>query len=96
MMFRWIGFLGTGLVIAAYLPQLVHLVRARCTAGISNWAYLTWTTSAALLLTYAISLRDPVFISLQVYQLLATAGILLLSRRHKGQLCAEHCGAPAH
>lgn len=92
MWFRWIGFAGTALVVVAYLPQIVHLVRAKCTAGVSVWAYSTWTTSALALLAYAISQRDPVFISLQSYQLLATLSIFLLSLRHKGRLCAEHCG----
>jgi lipid-A-disaccharide synthase-like uncharacterized protein len=92
---QWLGFLGMGLVIVAYVPQIVHLVRARCAAGVSLWAYLVWSVSAALLLAYAITTRDPVFIALQAYQLLALTSIYLLLRRHKGQPCDVHCGMPA-
>lgn len=92
---QWVGFTGMGLVVLAYLPQIAHLVRARCTSGVSLWAYLMWTVSAAILLVYAITTRDPVYISLQAYQLVALSTIYLLSRRHQGQPCDVHCGKPA-
>jgi lipid-A-disaccharide synthase-like uncharacterized protein len=88
----WLGFAGMGLVVVAYVPQLVHLARARCTAGVSTWAYFVWSLSAALLLAYAISAGDPVFISLQAYQLAALTSIYLFSRRHQGRSCSAHCG----
>ena len=78
------------------VPQVVHLIRARCTAGVSTWAYLVWTMSAVFLLVYAIITGDPVFISLQAYQLVALTSIYLLSRRHKGEPCDSHCGKPAN
>jgi lipid-A-disaccharide synthase-like uncharacterized protein len=90
---QWLGFAGMGLVVVAYVPQIAHLLRARCTAGVSTWAYLVWTISAALLLAYAITARDPVFISLQAYQLAALTSIYLFSRRRKGQPCDVNCGA---
>jgi len=93
---QWLGFAGMGLVVVAYVPQIVHLVRARCTAGVSTWAYLVWTLSAALLLVYAITAQDPVFISLQAYQLVALTSIYLLSRRLKGRPCEDHCGKSAN
>jgi uncharacterized protein with PQ loop repeat len=93
---QWLGFAGMGLVVVAYVPQIIHLVRARCTAGVSTSAYLVWTLSAVFLLVYAITTQDPVFISLQGYQLVALTSIYLLSRRLKGQPCADHCGQPAH
>lgn len=89
---QYLGFLGTGLVVVAYIPQISHLLRARCVAGISLWAYSVWTVSAALLLTYAVILEDSVFISLQIYQLLATASIFILSLRRGVGLCDVHCG----
>ena len=30
------GFAGAGLAGAAYIPQISHLIRARCSAGISG------------------------------------------------------------
>lgn len=92
MSFQWLGFAGTAMVALAYLPQIGHLVRAKCTAGVSLWAYLVWSLSAVLLLIYAISTRDAVFIALQGYQLLAAASIYVLSRRQDRRLCDVHCG----
>jgi lipid-A-disaccharide synthase-like uncharacterized protein len=89
----WIGFVGTGLVIAAYVPQLAHLVRARCASGVSLGAYLAWSLSAAFLLTYALSTADRVFIALQAYQLLALTTIYILARHHRGRGCELHCGS---
>ena len=92
MPLQWLGFVGTALVVVAYLPQISHLMRARCTAGVSVWAYSVWTVSAILLFTSAITIGDPVFIALQSYQLLATFAILILSRKNGGRLCGVHCG----
>ena len=40
------GFAGTGLAGAAYVPQISHLVRARCSAGISRpLRYGSWHPS---------------------------------------------------
>ena len=89
---QWLGFAGMGLVVVAYIPQIAHLVRARCTSGVSTFAYLAWTVSAALLLAYAITAQDPVFISLQAYQLVALTSIYFLSRRHQDNPCDVHCG----
>jgi lipid-A-disaccharide synthase-like uncharacterized protein len=89
---QWLGFAGTALVVVAYLPQIGHLIRARCSAGVSLWAYSVWSVSAILLFTYAITIGDPVFIALQAYQLLATIAIFTLSRRNRGRLCDLHCG----
>lgn len=93
MSLEWIGFVGTGLVIAAYVPQLAHLVRARCASGVSLPAYLTWSLSAAFLLTYAWSTADAVFIALQAYQLAALTTIYILARRHRGRSCELHRGS---
>ena len=93
MTIEWLGFAGTSLVVLAYFPQVIHLIKEKCTAGISLGAYLTWTLASVILLSYAISQRDPVFIALQSYQLFATAFILFFSYKHKGCSCALHGGA---
>ena len=92
MEIEWLGYAGTFLVIVAYLPQIIHLTREGCTAGISINAYLTWSSASVLLLSYAIHQRDPVFIALQVYQLIVTTSILYLSYKHRGQNCDLHGG----
>jgi uncharacterized protein with PQ loop repeat len=45
-----LGFLGTGLVIVGYVPQIVHLVKERCTAGISISAFSLWCAASLLFL----------------------------------------------
>jgi len=89
---EWLGFAGTALVIVAYLPQIIHLTREGCTAGISIGAYLSWATASAMLLTYAVYQKDIVFIALQAYQLFAATLILYFSYKHRGQNCDLHGG----
>src|SRR5690242_13712692 len=36
------GFVGAGLAGAAYVPQISHLIKARCSAGISRLAFEVW------------------------------------------------------
>lgn len=42
MSIHWFGYVGTALVIVAYLPQITHLIREKCSAGISFGAYAIW------------------------------------------------------
>ncbi len=81
---QWLGYTGTGLVVVAYLPQITHLIRARCSAGISLRAYLLWALASSLLLAYAISLGDAVFIALNGWSMLATCVILGFSLHFRG------------
>lgn len=81
--------------ILAYLPQVIHLIKERCSAGLSVGAYCTWGIAAMLLLSYAISLRDPVFIALQTYQVGATVLICYFCVKYKGHFCDEHGGIPS-
>jgi len=89
---KWLGIVGTGLVILAYLPQLIHLVKERCSAGLSIGAYVIWSVAALLLLIYAISRNDPVFIALQTYQVAATILISYFGFKFKGHFCETHGG----
>ena len=91
---EWLGFAAITLSVLAYLPQITHLIRERCSAGLSPGAYCMWVVSAVLLLTYSIAKNDLVFILLQSYQ--AAAGLLVLNfcLKYKGQLCEAHGGEP--
>lgn len=89
---KWLGFFGTALVIIAYLPQIIHLIKKRCSAGVSVRAYLIWGFSAILLLTYAVSLRDIVFIALQTYQLATTSLIAFYAYKYRNFACEVHGG----
>lgn len=92
MSIHWCGYVGTALVIVAYLPQVTHLIREKCSAGISFGAYVIWAVAAVLLLAYAILTRDPVFMALQSYQVLATGLVCYYSKRFEHSLCKLHGG----
>ena len=89
-MIAWLGYLGMILVVGAYLPQIIHLVRERCAAGLSVRAYECWTIGAVLLLSYAFALRDTVFIALQTYQVGAATLICFLGNKYRDRLCEDH------
>ena len=70
-------------MILAYVPQITHLVGARCSAGLSLRAYLTWGLAASFLLFYAVVTGDLVFIALQSYAVVATAVISFFCIRYE-------------
>jgi uncharacterized protein with PQ loop repeat len=89
---EYLGFAGTTLCILAYLPQIIHLVKEKCSVGLSEGAYIAWAVASMLLLSYSICMRDTVFIALQSYQLGSTVLICFFCRKYKGSLCEEHGG----
>jgi uncharacterized protein with PQ loop repeat len=89
---EWLGFAGIAVCILGYLPQVIHLIKERCSAGLSAGAYCTWGIAAVLLLLYAILRRDVVFIVLQTYHVGATALIYYFCIKYKHRLCEEHGG----
>src|SRR2546425_10421582 len=48
-----LGFVGTGLVALAYIPQIYHLINEHCSAGISIKAYALWFLASVLFLIHA-------------------------------------------
>ncbi len=91
---EWLGFAGMALCVLAYLPQIIHLIKEHCSAGLSPGAYCMWGIAALVLLVYAIAKRDAVFISLQSYHVGAGALIFYYCLRYRDQLCEEHGGEP--
>ena len=90
------GFAGAGLAGAAYVPQISHLVRARCSAGISRLAFEVWLLASLLTTVRAIAIHAGVFIALGGIQIAATAVITLCATRYKDTLCPIHLpGQPA-
>jgi uncharacterized protein with PQ loop repeat len=53
-----LGFLGTGLVIVGYFPQVFHMVKERCAAGISIPAFALWCSASLLFLLHATMIGD--------------------------------------
>lgn len=85
-----LGYAGTAVVIAAYAPQIWHLYREQCSAGISVRTYGLWIGGSLLFLGHATVIEDPVFTLVQVVNVLALSTIVILARRYRGQVCEVH------
>jgi len=90
------GFVGAGLAGAAYVPQISHLIRARCSAGISQLAFRVWLLASVLTAARAVAIGDGVFIVLGGIQIVATALIMVCAARYQDTPCPVHLpGQPA-
>ena len=85
-----LGFVATGLVIVGYVPHIVHLIKERCTAGISVSAFSLWCTASFLFLIHATMIGDAVFIGAQTVTLVAGAPIVGFCKRYEGEVCPFH------
>jgi len=88
------GFVGAGLAGLAYVPQISHLVRARCSAGISQLAFGVWLLSSVLVTARAVAVGAGVFIVLGAIQIVATALIVVCAIRYKDRACPRHLPGP--
>jgi uncharacterized protein with PQ loop repeat len=91
--FEILGAAGIVISALAYLPQVIHLAKEHCSAGISSRAWAMWLTSSLLVGALAVHHRDVVFITLQVSTLASASVIVLLAHRYRGMTCDAH--APA-
>lgn len=87
---HWLGIVGTGLVIVAYIPQITHLMKMHCGEGISIAAYTLWAAASSFLCIYAIIAKEPVFIALQGYHAAACGLVLVFSIKYRTSRCAIH------
>ncbi|MGH9244733.1 MAG: PQ-loop domain-containing transporter [Acidimicrobiales bacterium] len=87
------GFIGAGLAGAAYVPQIWHLIRAHCSAGLSRVAFGAWLAASLLVTTHAVAIGATVFIALGAIQLAATALILIYTTKYEHSYCASHLPA---
>jgi lipid-A-disaccharide synthase-like uncharacterized protein len=85
-----LGFLGTVTVAIGYLPQIRHLAREHCSAGVSIVAWQIWLLSSFLIFSHAFEMFDLVFITLQTVHIVAIILIISLARRYRGMTCAFH------
>jgi lipid-A-disaccharide synthase-like uncharacterized protein len=88
--FELLGFAGIAIGVLAYVPQVVHLAREHCSAGVSSRAWAMWLTSSLLIGALALHRRDPVFVALQASSLSSTLAILFLTFRYRGMVCGSH------
>ena len=87
-----LGMAATGLVIAGYVPQIGHMIKERCTAGISVAAFLIWCVASTLFLVHAALIDDAVFVAAQTVNLAAGGVILVFCKRFEGRRCPFHGG----
>jgi uncharacterized protein with PQ loop repeat len=73
------GVVGTGIIIVAYVPQVVRLARTRHAADVSIPTYLLWAAGSALLFVHAWAMRSPVFTALTIFQIFACLLIIALA-----------------
>ena len=85
-----LGLSGAAFAGYAYVPQITHLVRERCSAGLSERAFALWLTASLLMTTHAIAIESLVFIVLGTQQVVSTGIIAFFCRRYRGQACPSH------
>ena len=88
-----LGAAATVLVIVGYLPQISHLIKERCTAGISVPAFSLWMAASALFLVHAALIDDAVFVVAQSINFTAGGIIVALCKTYKGHVCPFHGGS---
>jgi lipid-A-disaccharide synthase-like uncharacterized protein len=93
--FEILGIAGIAISVAAYVPQVVHLGKEHCSAGVSSRAWAMWLTSSLLVGALAVHRPDPVFVLLQASPLASAPVILFLSRRSQVMVCELHAHPPA-
>jgi uncharacterized protein with PQ loop repeat len=87
---RIAGFVGAALAGAAYVPQIWHLVRVHCSAGISRSAFRVWLLATALVTTHAVATGAAVFVLLGGLQIVAITVILVYAARYRDSYCDGH------
>lgn len=77
------GFASAAIVAFGYLPQIVHLAKEGCSAGVSIRAWCLWLLATLLVFVYGLAILDVVLITLQSVQLVAILSIITLARKYR-------------
>jgi lipid-A-disaccharide synthase-like uncharacterized protein len=93
--FEILGIAGITVSMAAYVPQVIHLGREHCSAGISRRAWTMWLLGSVLVGALAVHRGDLVFIALQFSTLTSAAVILYRAQKYRGRVCEAHAAHPA-
>ena len=89
-MFELLGVVGIAISALAYLPQVLHLAKEHCSAGVSAPRLGMWLLSSLLIGSLAVHRQDPVFVLLQICSLTSAAIILSLAHGYRGLSCETH------
>jgi uncharacterized protein with PQ loop repeat len=85
-----LGLSGAIIAGAAYIPQITHLIKEQCTAGLSRGAFALWLLSSILITINAVYINSIVFMVLGGMQVLATTIIFAFTGLYRGQVCLYH------
>ncbi|MEE3326276.1 MAG: PQ-loop domain-containing transporter [Myxococcota bacterium] len=82
---QWVGMMGTGLVMVAFVFQITILLRKRKAGGLSIGSSILNMTASTSLLAYALLRGEPLFTVVMGFQLVATLFILILHLIYRNQ-----------
>ena len=82
-----IGLIGAALTVIAYLPQAIHIKKEHCSGGISRGSWLIWLLATILLLIYAVTTNNRIFILLEIVNVIAIIIILMLIKVYGKRVC---------
>lgn len=85
-----LGFVGTFIIAAAYIPQIYHLIRNHCAYGLSISAWTLWLLATILVVPQALAVGDKVFVVLLGIHIIAISFILIFSYFHQDRICEKH------
>jgi uncharacterized protein with PQ loop repeat len=92
--FEILGLAGVAINCFAYVPQIVHLAKEHCSAGVSVKAWMLWFLASFLISFHAFRVLDVVFLTLQSVNMIAITLIIVLSKRYQNMFCERHSPAP--
>lgn len=78
-----LGLVGGVIGLSGYLPQIKKLIKVKKSNQFSIWAWSVWLISCALVLMYAISIKDPVYIVLEILDTVFISIILIMIIRFR-------------
>jgi len=76
--FLALGTIGSIMLLSGSLPQIAHLLKVKDSTGQSIFAWLIWIVANMLTLTYAIYIKDPIFIFLDFFWVILCSLTLFL------------------
>jgi uncharacterized protein with PQ loop repeat len=80
---HWVGMLGTALIMIAFVPQIILLLRTRRAGALSIKSNALNVTASGLLFAYALLRGDIIFTVVMSYQLAAAIVIVVLNVRYR-------------
>jgi MtN3 and saliva related transmembrane protein len=94
-MLEAIGWLAGALTTASFVPQVLHALRTRNTAGISVPMYAVFCIGVALWTVYGVYKRSLPIVATNVITLVLAALVLAITLRHRAAARGTMPEAPA-